>query len=398
MWQPPTLELMPGFWPPKPSWGWNLALEPLRKYYLHRFYSITKVTLEGAENLSVIKAGDGALLAPNHSHDADPHVMMDVGKTLRRQLYFMAAWQVFLAHRGIDGWVMQRMGAFSVDREGCDRRAIRQATELLGRGDWLVVFPEGEIYHTNDRLTPLREGVAFMALQGLRDAEKAGAGRSTWVVPTAIRYHYNEDITPALDQAVGAMEKRFFVTRKEGDELAGRIVRLGELLLTIKEKEKLGRSQDSLGDLPVRLKAFIDTLLRQLETRQFEKTSDGDSVPLRVKVLRRALIEKMVDEKLADSDRREASEMLENLHFVLQLYSYPGDYVSGKPSVERMAETIEKFEEDVQGGIAFPKGKRSATVKLGKPLDVKQFAGSRPRVATQELTAKLEDAIRELMT
>jgi hypothetical protein len=397
MWNPETMELMPGFWPPLPSRGWNLVLAPLRKYYLHRFYNISKVNVEGLEHLSAIKAGDGAILAPNHSHDSDPHVMMDVGKTLRRQLYFMAAWQVFLAHRGIDGWIMQRMGAFSVDREGCDRRAIRQATELLGRGDWLVVFPEGEIYHTNDRLTPLREGVAFMALQGQREAEKAGAGKSTWIVPTAIRYRYDEDITPALELAVSAMEKRFFVTRKEGDELPQRIVRLGELLLTIKEKEKLGGSQDSLGDLPVRIRAFIETLLRQMEAKQFEKTSDGDSVPLRVKVLRRALIEKMVDEKLADADRREASDMLENLHLVLQLYSYPGDYVSAKPSILRMAETIEKFEEDVQGGVAFPKGKRTATVKLGKPIDVKQFAGSRPRVATQELTAKLEESIKALM-
>jgi hypothetical protein len=39
----------------------------------------------------------------------------------------MAAWQIFKGHRGIDGFVLQRMGAFSVDREGCDRRAMRQA-------------------------------------------------------------------------------------------------------------------------------------------------------------------------------------------------------------------------------------------------------------------------------
>src|SRR5688500_7433883 len=145
MWNPQTMELMPGFWPPRPHPVWNVLLEPLLRYYLHRHYGISAVTVEGAAQLSVIAPGDGALLAPNHSHGSDPHVMMNVGKTLSRQLYFMAAWQVFTPHRGIDGWVMQRMGAFSVDREGCDRRAIRQATELLKRGDWLVVFPEGEI-------------------------------------------------------------------------------------------------------------------------------------------------------------------------------------------------------------------------------------------------------------
>ena len=38
---------------------------------------------------------------------------------------------------------------------------------------------------------------------------------------------------------------------------------------------------------------------------------------------------------------------MEDLFFVIQLYSYPGDYVAEKPSIERIAETLDKFEEDV---------------------------------------------------
>jgi hypothetical protein len=326
--------------------------------------------------------------------------MMDVGHTLGRQLYFMAAWQVFLAHHGIDGWVMQRFGAFSVDREGCDRRAMRQATEILSRGDWLVVFPEGEIYHTNERLTPLREGVAFMTLQAQREMDKAakegGAAKSMWIVPTAIKYRYDDDITPLLEKSVSDMEKRFMIAPK-GETLPQRIVHLGEILLTIKEKERLGHTQESVGDLPARLLAMINALLARMETKQFNKTSDGDSVPLRVKVMRRALLEKMFDEKADDAVRREAHDTLEDLHLVLQLYSYPGDYITTKPTVERMAETIEKFEEDT-AGVSFPKGKRTAIVKLGNPIEVKPFAGGRARTATVEVTGKLEEAIRGLMS
>ncbi len=277
---------------------------------------------------------------------------------------------------------------------------MRQATEIVSRGDWLVVFPEGEIYHTNERLTPLREGVAFMALQAQREMDKSGGGasggKSMWVVPTAIKYKYEEDIAPALENSVAAMEKRFFITAHPGDSLGQRITHLGELLLTIKEKEKLGHTQESLGDLPTRLAAMINTLLGRDETKQFGKTSDGDPVPLRVKVLRRALLEKMFDEKADDAVRHEAHDTLEDLHLVLQLYSYPGDYVSGKPSVERMAETIEKYEEDLRG-VSSPKGKRSAVVRFGKPIAVQPFMAARARVATGELTGKLEEAIRELM-
>ena len=87
------------------------------------------------------------------------------------------------------------------------------------------------------------------------------------------------------------------------------------------------------------------------------------------------------------------------MQLVMQLYSYPGDYVLENPSVERMAETIEKFEEDVYGGIIRPKGKRAARVILGAPLDMSaHVTGVRPRTAATELTAKLEHSIRELMS
>src|SRR5688500_15448613 len=110
--------------------------------------------------------------------------MLEVGRRAGRQFYIMAAWQLFRARLGLDGRVLQRLGAFSVDREGVDRRAIRQAVELLTHGATLVVFPEGEVYRLNERLTPLLEGVAFMAQSAQRDLEKAAPAAHVWIVPT----------------------------------------------------------------------------------------------------------------------------------------------------------------------------------------------------------------------
>jgi 1-acyl-sn-glycerol-3-phosphate acyltransferase len=390
------MELMPGFWPPRPSRLWNAALAPLRHYYLRNFYKISAVTVQGQENLACINPGDGALVAPNHSHDSDPHVMMDVGHRMGRQFYFMAAWQVFLAHRGIDGWVMQRFGAFSVDREGCDRRALRQASELLTGGQWLVIFPEGEIYHTNERLTPLREGVAFMAVTAQRDLEKAGGGKRVWVVPTAIRYKYDQDITPWITEAAIQMQERLMIKRNPSQPLHERIVAIGDVLLTIKEKEQLGHPGEG-GDLPSRLSRLINHLLTKHEMTYFGKTSDDDSVPLRVKVLRRAILEKLAAESAKPPIPPQHQSALDDLHLALQLYSYPGDYVTSKPTIERMAETVEKFEEDLNG-VATLRGARSATVTFGQPIDVAPFTASRPRAASMELTAQLEEHIKELMT
>ena len=150
------------------------------------------------------------------------------------------------------------------------------------------------------------------------------------------------------------------------------------------------------GDLPTRLNRLIHHILSRHENQEFAKVHDDESVPVRVKNLRRHLLETMFAENAGEEVRRKGHAALDELHLVLQLYSYPGDYVSGSPTVERMAETIEKFEEDLDGA-AKPKGKRRATVTFGQPIDVKSMAAGRPRAASVELTGKLETALKELM-
>jgi hypothetical protein len=138
-------------------------------------------------------------------------------------------------------------------------------------------------------------------------------------------------------------------------------------------------------------------VLSRHENQELKDAHGDESVPVRVKTLRHHLLERMCDASLGDDARQNAKTALDDLHLVLQLYSYPGDYVSTKPSVERMAETVEKFEEDLLGA-ATPKGKRRATVKLGEPLDAKRHTSARARTAAGELTARLEHAITQLMT
>jgi len=407
MWNPIATDFsqpVSGFWAPRASRFWDAALDPLRRHYLHHHYKIEEVKVENlAEAFSPVSPGDGVLLAPNHSHDSDPHVMMDVARQAGRRFYFMAAWQIFTAHHGIDGWVMQRMGAFSVDREGCDRQAIRQAVELLTGGECLVVFPEGEVYHLNDRLMPLRDGVAFMAVTAQRDLdkseEKAEISQRVWVIPTAIRYRYLDDIRPDLESAMAALEQRMTLKPRAGATLPERIVRFGELMLTLKEKDKLGHPQDPTADLPSRLRSMVSHLLDRLEATHLHKSLASDPVPLRVKTLRQALIETLCDESSTPESRRTAHEALDEVQLAMQLFSYPGDYITTSPTPERMAETIEKFEEDIHG-ISEPKGRRTARVILGQPIDVKSHLSHspRPRQAAADLTTTLQGAIQALMT
>jgi hypothetical protein len=324
--------------------------------------------------------------------------MMQVARHVGRQFYFMAAYHVFNARGGLDGWVMQRLGAFSIDREGVDRRAMRTASELLGAGKCLVLFPEGEVYRLNERLTPILEGPAFIAAAAQRAADDAGGGRRVWVVPAAIQYSQSRDVSAELDAAMTRLETRMFWSKPPaGATTHQRIVRFGEMLLTLKEKEKLGRSAEDEADLPTRIARLIETLLARHESEYVTKSTSADTVPLRVKAVRRCLLDIWTDEAADPAARRRAGDALDDVQLVLQLFSYPGDYVVQRPTPERMAETIEKFEQDVFGRVR-PIGRRRARVLLGEPIDMAhELRSSNRRTVVADVTERLEQSIDRLV-
>ncbi len=49
MWDPLVTNAAPDFWPPRPSPFWNIALAPLRRYYLKHQFLIDRVLIEGAK-------------------------------------------------------------------------------------------------------------------------------------------------------------------------------------------------------------------------------------------------------------------------------------------------------------------------------------------------------------
>jgi 1-acyl-sn-glycerol-3-phosphate acyltransferase len=369
---------------------------------LRRQARVGVVQVHGLAELSaIIGPNDGVLICPNHSHLADGPVMMQASSQAWRPFHFMAAWHVFRKHRGIDGWVLQRMGAFSIDREGCDRRAIRQAIDLLAGGQSLVVFPEGEIYHLNERLTPLREGVAFIAASAQRELDKsaaaarAAAGR-VWVVPTYIRYEMLGDVRPALAKVMTELEERLVMKPRHDALLHERIIAFGEALLTLKETEYLGHACDRDRPRQERIDRLIEHLLARHEQIHLGRVNTDEKTPVRVKSLRRKLLESC-DETGAGTLPPEVQDALRDVHLALQLFAYPGDYVGSRPTPERMTETVEKFMEDFLHTTR-PIGLRRACVTFGDPIDVKALAGSaRPRQLAAELTSKLESAIVRLI-
>ena len=87
---------------------------------------------------------------------------------------------------------------------------------------------------------------------------------------------------------------------------------------------------------------------------------------------------------------------MDDLFLVMQLYSYPGDYLVDNPSVERLAETLDKFEEDVLDVYAAGiRGRRKATVAFGEPIPVEP--NRKRKEAAGQLTMAMERAVQGLL-
>jgi hypothetical protein len=336
-----------------------------------------------------VAQGKGVLITPNHSSHADCFPLYEASDQAQIPFYVMVAWQVFQRSNWIKQLALRHHGCFSVDREGTDMNALRKAREILESQPYpLVIFPEGEVYHTNERLTPFREGPAAIALMAAKKAQ-----RPIVCIPCAMRYEYVEDPTPALLELMSRLEIALLWRPRPDLALQQRIYHLAEGLLALKEIEYCG--QTFSGSLRQRLAQLSEFILGRIEARHGVHP-DGSTVPERVKLLRQRVISQR--EKLPADDASQATliDDLDDLFLVVQAFSYPGDYVVEQPNIERIAETLDKFEEDVLGvPSATIRGTRRATLTFGEPIPVAEQRDK--RLTATALTKTIEDRVRGLL-
>ena len=356
--------------------------------YLRKKFNVRDVAGKGWEKVAErAHNGDSVLLAPNHSDHADPHVLVHLGLDYRLPLRFMAARELF-DHGAMQSWFLQRMGCFSVDRDGPDIAAIKAAIEILTQGSCpLVVFPEGEIYHHHEKLDPLHEGVASILL---RAASKLPEGRSAWLVPIALRFRHDPEVEATFCDRLSVLEDRIGWKPRPAMPVDERIIRLGTGILSLKEVEYLGAAGH--GSLPDRLAAMCTTLLEEVEEHH-GRDEKAVTPPERVRGLRYRVRRRLLDEDHPpDPEERVAlQEHLDRVFTALQAHSYPGDYLLDAPSLDRRAETIMKLEEDLLGDCNYPTP-RVATALAGEPIDVSKMLadGTLTTKSAGDLTERLE--------
>jgi hypothetical protein len=212
--------------------------------------------------------------------------------------------------------------------------------------------------------------------------------------PVAIKYFFRGDLYSKLDPILSDIEHRFTWLRRSRMPLLERIFRIGHGLLALKEVEYFG--QPRCGRLHDRLETLVDRLLAPLEEEWLGGRQRGGAVP-RVKALRMKIIPEMVQGSITPLERERRWEQLADIYLAQQVSCYPADYLLERPSVDRIFETVERFEEDMTDRVT-PHGGLHVVIDVGEPVVVSPERERRAQVdpLMEEIERRLQGMLNAL--
>lgn len=389
------------YFPPKRNALVSWAIGVFNRYNrLPKVLKVDRVEVTGIDKLKQTLRRRGAkrdrvLFLPNHPTHADAAVFIEALKQAGFTSQMMAAYDVFLRGR-MDAWVMQKLGAFSVDREGGDQRAMKEAAGVLTKGKHaLTIFPEGNVYLRNDRVTPFNDGAAFLAIRAAKELSKHGV--RVLAVPVSIKLTHLTDCRAVLERMLAELAKAMEVA---GDEPAGNqppremIVRIGcaAVRRNLKQRGLTPPDTEKIAEL---IAFSAGAVLDDLEAKLDIPSKPDATLIERVRAARRVIHEVRTDEARV-ADHAAALTWADQAMLAFRITSYLPDYVAEKPTLDRVSETIEKLAEDVQRKMIDPIATRRAFVHFNDPICLDDYIGEgkRGKQAIRDLTAACEAAVQ----
>jgi hypothetical protein len=278
------------------------------------------------------------------------------------------------------GWIMQRMGAYSIIRGTADRQSFQMTKKILTEGKrWLVIFPEGQTVWQNDTVIPFQEGVTQMAFKALESIDQSSEDDSLRCIPIAIKYAYINDMSSEIEESLKRLESQFFVDSPPAlTSSYERLRRIGEAMLRINE-QKHGIKPDKEKSLDHRIQSMKEIVVREIE-QKLDITPRADQLLIdRIRscfnavdcIICQDAPATPYEQKLFNERNQSVSLLYDDLWRVLQLVAIYDGYVGEELSVERFMDVLcllemETFNERQMWGP------RKAVIKIGKPLDLKE--------------------------
>jgi glycerol-3-phosphate O-acyltransferase len=150
-------------------------------------------------------------------------------------------------------------------------------------------------------------------------------------------------------------------------------------------------------DLTELIELSAGRVMDQLEAKMQLKPKPGNGLIERVRQARRAIHQVRTDtDRVADHEA--AGAWADEAMLAFRIASYHGDYVRSNPTIDRVAETVQKLGEDVFSCEQRPLGTRRAIVNFGEPIDTGDYLDAyeqKARKAVRLLTEVTENRVQK---
>ncbi len=396
----------PAFYPPRNhrfvTW---LAADVLLPLMLRYWDKVVRVELDqgSVERLQALRS-QRVVLCPNHPTRVEPDIAVYLSRIMHDEWNYMAAREVF--DPPPIGWLLQRLGGYSVVRGTRDTDAFRTTRQLLAEGKrWLVLFPEGETLGQNDTLGLFQSGVVQFAFWALEDLAKQGTYPSLYLAPVAIKYVFLSDQRAELARTLARLERKLAIADTQGD-LYARLRRVGEEVLATAER-KYGECPAEDATFNNRVQHMKEVIVGKVAKELGVTMRPEVALLERIRALFNA-VDRIVQEEPAGNDyerrlqnerQQHARGLYHDLWRALRFVVTFDGYVRETMTMERFMELVIRLETEVFGRSRW-RGPRKAVVQVGAPIDLtarweEYQADKRGTVTT--VTRELEHAVRAML-
>ncbi len=352
------------------------------------------------------------MVCPNHSNRIDPEILFRFSMLANEDFNYVAAREVFDWDNGFNGWLLQRLGAYSVVRGAVDRESFKMTRKVIAEGKKkLVLFPEGEISRQNDTLMPLESGAAQLTFWAVEELAKMTGNNARiepiYLTPMALKYVYSSDIRPALRRALSALEYRLDL-KPEGDEFYARLRAISAKLLETLEKEYGLKTNHDLA-MNDRIQALRGHILNSIAP-QLHVQLPPNAKPLEcVRILRNAMDEFVyVDEtpkseyhrKIHDQKTAIVKGFYRDLDRVVNFIVIYEGYFKETNTQERFADILERLETEIIGGEPSVKGSRQVLLDVGESINMSELYADykkEKRPTLNRVTDQISHQISEML-
>jgi 1-acyl-sn-glycerol-3-phosphate acyltransferase len=377
------------FYPPQPKPLLIRLIQSVSTAIIHYAYHFDIEVSD--DDIAKLRALDQARLVYicNHPTLEDGVAIFGFSARVGQLFHYIVARESF---KGLQGKFLQAIGCYSIRRGLGDRASITQTLTLLkAPKSRLVIFPEGGCSYQNDTVMPFRSGAIQMPLQVMAQLAKLDPIPDLYLVPVSLKYRYTRSMQSDIETTLHALETRLHLSSKPPTSTYERLRQVAQTILLRLETE-YGLASDAALSWNQRIQGLRDTVIADCEQKL--QIAPIANLPLRERVYKvQAMLE--TDESGTPKDEKLYWTTVRLLNFDA---IYDG-YVAENPTPERFLDTLMRLEREVyQHERIKPKAYRKATIKVGEPINMKDYVAAyqKDKSSTVEhLTEHLQMAVQD---